>query len=42
VTVQQGASVLVPTEEGDFWHATVQQLIKVDAINAMVRELALQ
>ncbi|MEI8155681.1 MAG: DNA polymerase III subunit gamma/tau [Burkholderiales bacterium] len=42
VTVQQGASVLLPTEEGDFWHATVQQLIKVDAINAMVRELALQ
>ncbi len=42
VTAQQGASVLVPTEEGDFWHATVQELIKVDAINAMVRELALQ
>jgi DNA polymerase-3 subunit gamma/tau len=42
VTAQQGAVVLVPTEEGDFWHATVQQLIKSDAINAMVRELALQ
>ena len=42
VTAQQGATVLVPTEEGDFWHATVQQLIKSDAINAMVRELALQ
>ena len=42
VTAQQGASVLVPTEEGDFWHTTVQQLIKADAINAMVRELALQ
>ncbi|MBK6999078.1 MAG: DNA polymerase III subunit gamma/tau [Rhodoferax sp.] len=27
---------------GDFWHATVQQLIAQDAINAMVRELALQ
>ena len=39
---QQAAPVLVPTEEGDFWHATVQQLIKAEAINAMVRELALQ
>jgi len=36
------AAVLQPTEEGDFWHATVQQLIAADAINAMVRELALQ
>jgi DNA polymerase-3 subunit gamma/tau len=34
--------VLIPTQEGDFWHATVQQLIGADAINAMVRELALQ
>jgi DNA polymerase III subunit gamma/tau len=33
---------LVPTEEGDFWHATVQQLIHAEAINAFVRELALQ
>jgi DNA polymerase-3 subunit gamma/tau len=33
---------LVPTEEGDFWHATVQQLIAAEAINAFVRELALQ
>jgi DNA polymerase III subunit gamma/tau len=32
----------VPTEEGDFWHATVQQLIDAEAINAFVRELALQ
>jgi DNA polymerase-3 subunit gamma/tau len=30
------------TEEGDFWHPTVQQLISQDAITAMVRELALQ
>jgi len=36
------APVLVPTEDGDFWHATVQQLIKGEAITAMVRELALQ
>ncbi len=42
VTAQQAPHALVPTEEGDFWHATVQQLIKAEAINAMVRELALQ
>ena len=34
--------VLIPTEEGDFWHATVQQLVAAQAINALVRELALQ
>ena len=34
--------VLVHTEEGDFWHATVTDLIAADAINALVRELALQ
>jgi DNA polymerase III subunit gamma/tau len=37
-----GAATLVPTEEGDFWHATVQALIEAEAINAFVRELALQ
>jgi DNA polymerase-3 subunit gamma/tau len=42
VTAQQTPHALVPTEDGDFWHATVQQLIKAEAINAMVRELALQ
>ena len=42
VAAQQTPHALVPTEEGDFWHATVQQLIKAEAINAMVRELALQ
>lgn len=36
------APVLIPTEEGDFWHATVQQLVAAEAINAFVRELALQ
>ncbi|MEY4345403.1 MAG: hypothetical protein RL032_1235, partial [Pseudomonadota bacterium] len=41
-TAAQAAPVLIPTEEGSFWHATVQQLIAGDAINAMVRELALQ
>jgi len=38
----QASAVLVPTDEGDFWHATVQQLIAAESINAMVRELALQ
>jgi len=38
----QATPVLVRTEDGDFWHATVQQLIAADAITAMVRELALQ
>jgi DNA polymerase-3 subunit gamma/tau len=42
VAAQQAPHALLPTEEGDFWHATVQQLIKAEAINAMVRELALQ
>jgi DNA polymerase-3 subunit gamma/tau len=42
VTAQQTPHALVPTEDGDFWYATVQQLIKAEAINAMVRELALQ
>ena len=31
-----------PTDEGDFWHATVQQLVAAEAITALVRELALQ
>jgi DNA polymerase-3 subunit gamma/tau len=35
-------SLLVPTEEGDFWHASVQALVAQELITAMVRELALQ
>ncbi|HCX80455.1 MAG: DNA polymerase III, subunit gamma and tau [Curvibacter sp. RIFCSPHIGHO2_12_FULL_63_18] len=42
VAATQAPQVLLPTEEGDFWHATVQQLIQTEAITAMVRELALQ
>ena len=42
VAGQTAAVVLVATEEGEFWHATVQQLIAADAITALVRELALQ
>jgi DNA polymerase-3 subunit gamma/tau len=36
------AANLVPTEEGEFWHQTVQQLVTDEAITALVRELALQ
>ena len=39
---QAATPVLVPTEEGDFWHALVQRLIQQEAIAALVRELALQ
>ncbi len=31
-----------PTEEGDVWHAAVQQMVVAEAITALVRELALQ
>jgi DNA polymerase-3 subunit gamma/tau len=30
------------TPEGDFWYALVQQLVQAEAVNALVRELALQ
>ncbi|HYD78041.1 DNA polymerase III subunit gamma/tau [Ramlibacter sp.] len=36
------ASTYSPSEDGDFWYATVQQLVAADAIGALVRELALQ
>lgn len=39
---QSAAMLLIPSEEGEFWHRTVQQLINGDAIAALVRELALQ
>ena len=39
---QASQTVLVPTEEGDFWHQTVQQLVAGDVVTALVRELALQ
>ncbi len=32
----------VHTADGDYWHATVQQLIAADAVGGLVRELALQ
>jgi DNA polymerase-3 subunit gamma/tau len=39
---QVAQTILVPTEEGAFWHATVMQMVAADTINALVRELALQ
>jgi DNA polymerase-3 subunit gamma/tau len=42
VAGQSAAAVLVPTDEGEFWHGVVQQLIAREAIAALVRELALQ
>ncbi|TFY99317.1 DNA polymerase III subunit gamma/tau [Ramlibacter henchirensis] len=36
------ATSFVPSEEGDFWHSTVQALVAAEAITALVRELALQ
>ena len=36
------AARFTPTEEGDIWHTTVQQLVAAEAIAALVRELALQ
>ncbi|MGZ5179579.1 MAG: DNA polymerase III subunit gamma/tau [Ramlibacter sp.] len=36
------ATGFVRTEEGDFWHATVQQLVAAEAVTALARELALQ
>jgi len=37
-----GVPTVVPTPDGDFWQATVQQLVEREAITALVRELALQ
>ncbi len=38
----QAAGQLQPTEEGAFWHLTVQQLVAAETVTALVRELALQ
>ncbi len=37
-----GVPTVVTTPEGDFWQATVQDLVQREAIAALVRELALQ
>ena len=39
---QASSAVLVTSQEGDFWHPVVRQLIADEAIAALVRELALQ
>jgi DNA polymerase-3 subunit gamma/tau len=39
---ESAAAAVQPSAQGDFWHATVQALVASEAINAMVRELALQ
>jgi DNA polymerase III subunit gamma/tau len=31
-----------PSEEGDFWHATVTQMVAAESVTALARELALQ
>ena len=33
---------IAPSEEGDFWHATVMQMVTAELIGALARELALQ
>ena len=38
----QTVGQLQPTEEGAFWHLTVQQLVAAETVTALVRELALQ
>ena len=35
-------SSIVPSEDGDFWHATVMQMVTAELIGALARELALQ
>ena len=44
---REGESVAIsapiqPSEEGDFWYATVTQLVAAEAVAALSRELALQ
>lgn len=40
---QRGAfTPIPPSEDGDFWYATVTQLVAAEAITALARELALQ
>ena len=41
-SVASAAATLVPTPEGDFWHSVVTDLVKREAVAALVRELALQ
>lgn len=38
----QASTPIPPSEEGDFWHATVTRMVAAEAISALTRELALQ
>ncbi len=38
----RSATHYVATEDGDFWHALVQQMVAAESISALTRELALQ
>ena len=40
--VGQALAPIAPSEEGDFWFATVMALVAAEAISALARELALQ
>lgn len=40
--VETPATTIEPNEEGDFWYATVTQMVVAEAIGALTRELALQ
>ncbi len=40
--VARSATHYVATEDGDFWHALVQQMVAAESISALTRELALQ
>ena len=33
---------IVPSEDGDFWHATVMEMVAAETVTALARELALQ
>ncbi len=40
--IEAPAGTIEPSEEGDFWYATVTQMVVAEAIGALTRELALQ
>ncbi|MEJ8809434.1 DNA polymerase III subunit gamma/tau [Variovorax ureilyticus] len=41
-TASAASHPIPPSEEGDFWHATVTQMVAAESIAALARELALQ
>lgn len=40
--VRASSAPIAPSEDGDFWHATVTQMVTAELIGALTRELALQ